>query len=1269
MSLGVISPIRNKGLYSDWLSAAPLATSMLTIDTSGNVGSQAIPVAAWGSITGTLSSQTDLQNALDAKLSLSGGTMTGALSGTSATFSSTVTIPAITGSSNLIYVAQNQTFSWEYDSTNTNPALRFTWGGAATTLWGSSSAVNISVQGTNGFRVAAGTTNLAGTLGLGSVSSPTAFLRSDGSNTIDIRNSTNAQRLNLYGTYTDASNYRRLYLSSTTAGAFTLGVEGAGTGASGNTLTVANATTFSSTVTFIGGDYFTPSCYLGSNIRLYGPSNFTVAILGENCSSLDQSNFKFRQQVGLGWSSTSDATASADVYLRRNTAGQLDVRGDSGLRVRNLANTADAAITASTGTFSSYVYTTADAAATLPLRIRGAASQSANLTEWQSSTGGVWIRVTSNGTIRSATGDQYTPTISNASWGPGHGIIVNGTASCAFAQNNDVVAQVNGSSGVFEFFRQMQVYVQGTGTFATITADTSDTLALRRSTNAQTLRIYGTYTDASNYRRLYLSSTTAGAFTLGVEGAGTGASGNTLTVGNNVSGPIAVSQSWTISAGIPPQQANSVAGNDLNLYATDAVVAASGNTGANGGNILIRAGNANRVGIGTSPIGGSVTITGGTGVAGGASGNVTIQGATGSSATNAGHVYIKGGECTTYNNDLLHGSVFISTFSGVGYTHPGNIISTVGGGTDNSNPGQAAGAAGYYSISLGTGGTGSFGSGVKTGGAGGYFTLTGGSGGAVTSSTANTSIGGNGGSLTFTSGAGGNATAGVGTRTGGNSGDIIFNIGTVGTGSTANGSFGSLIWQQGGSERLRLTPTGLLSFGGTTSSFPAIKRNAAAINFRLADDSGDAEITSSKLTVSDRVILSTSANLWLRGTGSGIVMSYYNSELFRFGHGQIVIDLNGQGTLTFGSQTNISCVNGGLTYVQAGNISQVWRIANTFTDQSNFRALSLQWSSYSSVNYGLISIVAAGTGIQNSPLVLTPGGTGAFIVGPMPDGTATGGNARGNYAIDVQSSLRSNANQIASGLYSVAIGSRNISSGEDTIAIGLDNSSIRYDSVAIGKVNSADYGGVSIGWANASNFGGVALGQGNSATGEQAVSLGGSNSAPANYSTAIGKSNAASATNSIALGNSASSNRFGMFSHACGLFASGGDSQYARFVLRRKTTDNTATTLMLDGSSTRLTIPSGKVFMFEAKIVGVKSDGTAAATYYRKGCIENVGGTTALVGTIETIGTDYEDNAATDIAITADNTNDALQINVIGITAETWRWVAVVEGVEVAYGT
>jgi hypothetical protein len=120
-----------------------------------------------------------------------------------------------------------------------------------------------------------------------------------------------------------------------------------------------------------------------------------------------------------------------------------------------------------------------------------------------------------------------------------------------------------------------------------------------------------------------------------------------------------------------------------------------------------------------------------------------------------------------------------------------------------------------------------------------------------------------------------------------------------------------------------------------------------------------------------------------------------------------------------------------------------------------------------------------------------------------------------------------------------------------------------------------------------------------------------------------------------------------------------------------KTTNSTPTTMLIGFgyTNTQFTIPSGKIMFADILISGIKSDGSAAACYKRKVAIKNVGGTTSLVGTVETIGTDIEDNASTDVAITADNTNDALQINVTGIAAETWRWVAVVEGLEIAYGT
>jgi len=54
---------------------------------------------------------------------------------------------------------------------------------------------------------------------------------------------------------------------------------------------------------------------------------------------------------------------------------------------------------------------------------------------------------------------------------------------------------------------------------------------LRNGANAQTFDWYGTYTDASNYRRVTVTMSTAGVGKIGPEGAGTGASGNILLLG------------------------------------------------------------------------------------------------------------------------------------------------------------------------------------------------------------------------------------------------------------------------------------------------------------------------------------------------------------------------------------------------------------------------------------------------------------------------------------------------------------------------------------------------------------------------------------------------------------------------------------------------------------------------------------------------------------------------------------------------------------------
>jgi hypothetical protein len=140
-----------------------------------------------------------------------------------------------------------------------------------------------------------------------------------------------------------------------------------------------------------------------------------------------------------------------------------------------------------------------------------------------------------------------------------------------------------------------------------------------------------------------------------------------------------------------------------------------------------------------------------------------------------------------------------------------------------------------------------------------------------------------------------------------------------------------------------------------------------------------------------------------------------------------------------------------------------------------------------------------------------------------------------------------------------------------------------------------------------------------------------------------------------------------MDARSSGRFAVTGDCQRVEFTLRNTTTTNSAVTLFLDGSSARLTIPSGKMLHATVHIVGSKSGGTAVASYMRQVTIKRVGNTTSLVGTVNTIGTD--EAASTSIAITADDTNDALDIAVTGIASETWRWSATVYGIEMAYGS
>jgi hypothetical protein len=326
-------------------------------------------------------------------------------------------------------------------------------------------------------------------------------------------------------------------------------------------------------------------------------------------------------------------------------------------------------------------------------------------------------------------------------------------------------------------------------------------------------------------------------------------------------------------------------------------------------------------------------------------------------------------------------------------------------------------------------------------------------------------------------------------------------------------------------------------------------------------------------------------------------------------------------------------------------------------------------------------------GTTNVSVSIKPKGTGAFCLSP-PDGTAAGGNARGANAVDLSTS-RSSASQVASGPFSFAAGRSVTASGSDAGATAFGDNCVASGSRAfVCNHNSTASGSFSF----AAGLGATASGQSSfamagAASAANAVSFGGTASGVASFAiagstvssqagVAIGSSVVltSAAICGIGSGNQSRAFRYAEQTHSGGVFTFGGDCQVSRFHARCKTTNATPTEMFLDGSAARISVSaqpadSSRVCLAFIKVLGVKSDGSAVACYLRKACVKNISGTTSLVGSVETIGTDIEDNAATNVTVSADNTNDAIEIDVTGIAGETWRWTAVIELLEVAPGT
>ena len=274
----------------------------------------------------------------------------------------------------------------------------------------------------------------------------------------------------------------------------------------------------------------------------------------------------------------------------------------------------------------------------------------------------------------------------------------------------------------------------------------------------------------------------------------------------------------------------------------------------------------------------------------------------------------------------------------------------------------------------------------------------------------------------------------------------------------------------------------------------------------------------------------------------------------------------------------------------------------------------------------IVPIVAAASS-GNVNLILAPIGTGA-IQSQVVDNTATGGNARGQFAVDFQRT-RTAANQVASGNYSFAAGQNNIASGNYSFAAGQD---------------------------------GIA-------SGNYSFAVGAFNSATAVASFAIGQANTASATRAIALGDRSVARHSCQFALGAGVFgAANGKAQYNIIPLGVATTDATPTALV--GLADTITLQNNSAMRFNILVIATVTGGGNTSGWNLTGVIKRGANaaSTALVGTVTTtlVGQDAGASGWA-IAATANTTTGGLTITATGQAGTTIRWVAIVECAEVAF--
>lgn len=254
--------------------------------------------------------------------------------------------------------------------------------------------------------------------------------------------------------------------------------------------------------------------------------------------------------------------------------------------------------------------------------------------------------------------------------------------------------------------------------------------------------------------------------------------------------------------------------------------------------------------------------------------------------------------------------------------------------------------------------------------------------------------------------------------------------------------------------------------------------------------------------------------------------------------------------------------------------------------------------------------------------------------------------------------------QAVTGSGAMALGG-SYASGNDSFAAAIANNTSSYgakggNSVAFGyQANVTALAGTAIGYQpSVTASGGVAIGYLAVASASDAKVFASDSGASASFATAFGLN-----SNSVIYGKQA---------YASGRFGTNGDAQFGNFVLRRGTTDATATVLTCNNSTAtdtnQVILPNNSAYAFTGTVVARQqaAGGTQSAAWKIEGLIRREGtaaSTTLVASTVTAI----SNAPGWTLALSADTTNGGLTITATGAAATNIRWVATVQTSEVTY--